>query len=153
MHYWSTEFSDLSLRYIYIPLGGTKNVAFTMLLVFTFVALWHDLSFRLLAWGWLVSLFIVPELLARYVLHPSKVRRASDKIRIPRILTRRLQFGNKPWYRHVCAVGAVFNILMMVAANLVGFVIGTDGVSYMLQQLLGTTEGKLRAHDGVKKSR
>ncbi|EPS93672.1 hypothetical protein FOMPIDRAFT_1033595 [Fomitopsis schrenkii] len=120
---WHRSYNLWIVRYIYIPLGGTKNVAFTMLLVFTFVALWHDLSFRLLAWGWLVSLFIVPELLARYVLHPSK-------------------FGNKPWYRHVCAVGAVFNILMMVAANLVGFVIGTDGVSYMLQQLLGTTEGK-----------
>lgn len=54
-----------------------------------------------------------------------------------------LQFGNKPWYRHVCAVGAVFNMFMMMAANLVGFVIGTDGVSYMLQQLFGTTEGNV----------
>ena len=88
MHYWSTEFSDLSLRYIYIPLGGTKNVALTTFLVFTFVALWHDLSFRLLAWGWLVSLFIAPELLAGYVLPPSKVRPASTSIRTPRTLTR-----------------------------------------------------------------
>ena len=43
-------------------------------LVFTFVALWHDLSFKLLAWGWLVSLFILPELLARRLLPASKVR-------------------------------------------------------------------------------
>lgn len=59
------------------------------------------------------------------------------------LLTCRLQYGNRPWYRHVCAIGAVFNILMMMAANLVGFVIGTDGVSYMLQQLLGTVEGSV----------
>ncbi|KAI0729251.1 MBOAT-domain-containing protein [Fomitopsis betulina] len=120
---WHRSYNLWIVRYIYIPLGGTKNVALTTFLVFTFVALWHDLSFRLLAWGWLVSLFIAPELLAGYVLPPSK-------------------FGNKPWYRHVCAVGAVFNMFMMMAANLVGFVIGTDGVSYMLQQLFGTTEGK-----------
>lgn len=42
-------------------------------LIFTFVALWHDLSFKLLAWGWLVSLFILPELLATYLLPASKV--------------------------------------------------------------------------------
>lgn len=61
-------------RYIYVPLGGTKNVAITTALVFTFVALWHDLSFRLLAWGWLVSLFILPELLAVRLLPQSGVR-------------------------------------------------------------------------------
>lgn len=61
-------------RYIYIPLGGTKNVAITTTLVFTFVALWHDLSLRLLAWGWLVSVFILPELLAATLVPQSKVR-------------------------------------------------------------------------------
>lgn len=45
----------------------------TTVLIFTFVALWHDLSFRLLAWGWLVSLFILPELLATVLLPQSKV--------------------------------------------------------------------------------
>ena len=45
------------------------------LLVFSFVALWHDLTFRLLAWGWLVSLFVVPELIASYLLPASKVLR------------------------------------------------------------------------------
>ena len=43
------------------------------LLVFTFVALWHDLSFKLLAWGWLVSLFILPELIARRIVPYDKV--------------------------------------------------------------------------------
>ena len=42
--------------------------------VFSFVALWHDLSFRLLAWGWLVVLFILPELGARWLLGKDTVR-------------------------------------------------------------------------------
>ena len=62
-----------SNRYIYIPLGGTRNVLVSSVLIFTFVALWHDLSFKLLAWGWLVSLFLIPELIARAVLPRSKV--------------------------------------------------------------------------------
>ena len=46
-------------------------------LVFSFVALWHDLTFRLLAWGWLVSSFIIPELCAKYLLLASKLKRSS----------------------------------------------------------------------------
>ena len=45
-----------------------------MLVIFTFVALWHDLSFKLLTWGWLVVIFIIPELLAAYLLPATKVR-------------------------------------------------------------------------------
>jgi D-alanyl-lipoteichoic acid acyltransferase DltB (MBOAT superfamily) len=64
------------IRYIYIPVGGAKRVVLATTLVFTFVALWHDLSFKLLAWGWLISLFILPELVARRLLPFDKVRRA-----------------------------------------------------------------------------
>ena len=62
-----------SFSYIYIPLGGSKNVILNTVLVFSFVALWHDLTFRLLAWGWLVSLFVIPELAASYLVSASKV--------------------------------------------------------------------------------
>lgn len=62
-----------STRYIHIPLGGTNNQLVSTALIFTFVALWHDLTFRLLAWGWLVSIFIVPEVAARYILPSAKV--------------------------------------------------------------------------------
>ncbi|KAJ7680007.1 MBOAT, membrane-bound O-acyltransferase family-domain-containing protein [Mycena rosella] len=119
---WHRSYNLWLSRYIYIPLGGAKNVGLNTLLVFTFVALWHDLTFRLLAWGWLASLFVAPELIAQYLLPESK-------------------YGVKPWYRHVCAVGGVLNMLMLLAANLVGFVIGPDGVRFFVEQLFGTTEG------------
>ena len=44
-----------------------------MLLVFTFVALWHDLSLHLLAWGWLTVLFALPEIIASRILPEKKV--------------------------------------------------------------------------------
>ena len=34
------------------------------LAVFTFVALWHDINLRLLMWGWMVVLFVLPEIIA-----------------------------------------------------------------------------------------
>ena len=52
-------------------------------LVFSFVALWHDLTFRLLAWGWLVSLFVIPELAASYLLSASKVSSSSFPLNPP----------------------------------------------------------------------
>lgn len=61
-------------RYIYIPVGGKDKRLLSTVLIFTFVALWHDLTFRLLAWGWLVSLFVVPEVAAGFLLPSAKVR-------------------------------------------------------------------------------
>ncbi|ESK97357.1 glycerol transporter [Moniliophthora roreri MCA 2997] len=119
---WHRSYNLWIIRYIYIPLGGVRNVFVNSVLVFTFVALWHDLTFKLLAWGWLVSLFILPEMLARFLLPASR-------------------YGAKPWYRHACAVGAVLNILLMMIANLVGFVIGTDGIQFFVDQLFGTISG------------
>jgi len=119
---WHRSFNLWIIRYIYIPLGGSKNVILNTVVVFSFVALWHDLTFRLLAWGWLVSLFVIPELAASYLLSASK-------------------FGKYSWYRHVCAVGGVLNIIMMMIANLVGFVVGTDGVKFLASRLSGTWDG------------
>ncbi|KAF5327589.1 hypothetical protein D9619_004654 [Psilocybe cf. subviscida] len=119
---WHRSYNLWIIRYIYIPLGGAKNMLLNTLLVFSFVALWHDLTFRLLAWGWLVSLFVVPEVIASYLLPASK-------------------YSQYPWYRHVCALGGVLNVLMMMAANLVGFVVGLDGVKFFFGELFGTWAG------------
>jgi D-alanyl-lipoteichoic acid acyltransferase DltB (MBOAT superfamily) len=56
-----------------VPVGGSKNLIPATLLVFTFVALWHDLSLKLLTWGWLVTAFIVPELAAAALLPAKRV--------------------------------------------------------------------------------
>ena len=55
------------------------------------------------------------------------------------------------WYRHVSALGGVFNILMMMTANLVGFVIGTEGVSYLLNRMLSGWEGNYSNREGLAK--
>lgn len=96
-----------------------------MLAVFTFVALWHDINLRLLMWGWLVVLFILPEVLATMAFPRSKWRDRPDA------------------YRIICGVGAVFNILMMMAANVVGFALGSDGLMGLLEGIFGSWQGGL----------
>ena len=105
------------------------------------MALWHDLSTRLLAWGWLVSLFILPELIATAMLPQSKVSLEY----FPNMRRADSEYGEEWWYRHVCAVGAVLNILMMMSANLVGFVLGLDGMKYLVAQISGSWSGQLPA--------
>ncbi|KAL9547252.1 hypothetical protein MBANPS3_006256 [Mucor bainieri] len=119
---WHRSFNRWTIRYIYIPLGGSRYFAFSMWVVFTFVALWHDIELKLLAWGWLICLFLLPEIIA--------TRLFSEK-----------KYGDKPYYRFVCGLGAVANILMMMIANLVGFAVGVDGVKEMLTKIFGTANG------------
>ncbi|KAG9004573.1 glycerol transporter [Tulasnella sp. JGI-2019a] len=119
---WHRSYNIWLTRYLYVPLGGSTRPIVSTLFVFTFVALWHDLSFNLLAWGWLASLFVIPELSARHFVPASK-------------------FGERPWHRHAAAVGGVFNLLMLMIANLVGFVVGVDGMKHMTSELFGTVKG------------
>lgn len=110
-------------------------------LVFTFVALWHDLSFKLLAWGWLVSLFVLPEIIAKAALPFDKVCQACIVAVTVPVLTR--QYGHERWYRPLAGLGGVFNILLLMSANLVGFVLGLDGMRHLLTELTSSISGLL----------
>jgi D-alanyl-lipoteichoic acid acyltransferase DltB (MBOAT superfamily) len=59
---WHASYNLWLVRYMYVPLGGSRRRAVNAWLVFTFVALWHDLEWRLLGWAWLMSLLFAPEL-------------------------------------------------------------------------------------------
>jgi len=127
---WHRSYNRWLIRYVYIPLGGgpgggTGKIRgiINMLAVFTFVALWHDVNPQLLMWGWLVVVFVLPEVLAT------------------------MAFPAKKWkshptsYRVLCGIGAVFNIMMMMAANLVGFAVGLDGLKGLVQGMVGSAAG------------
>ncbi|KAG0137905.1 MBOAT, membrane-bound O-acyltransferase family-domain-containing protein [Tuber indicum] len=108
------SFNRWIVRYIYIPFSGASRPIMNVVAVFTLVALWHDLSFKPLAWGWLVVLFVIPELVCR----------------------------KERAYRYLSGLGAVGNVLMMMgAANLVGFAIEAEGVRDLARGVLGSWEG------------
>ena len=124
---WHRSFNRWITRYIYIPLGGSGSTRLhgivNFVAVFTFVALWHDINLRLLMWGWLVVLFVLPEIVAT------------------------IAFPKRRWrdwpeaYRILCGVGAVGNVLMMMTANLVGFALGLDGLQQLVAGILDSWAG------------
>jgi D-alanyl-lipoteichoic acid acyltransferase DltB (MBOAT superfamily) len=71
---WHRSFNRWTIRYIYVPLGGSRYLGFSMWVVFTFVAIWHDIELNLLAWGWLICLFLLPEIIASKTFTFKKVR-------------------------------------------------------------------------------
>ena len=134
---WHRSYNRWIVRYIFVPLGGVTRgggagafgivrTVLNYLAVFTFVALWHDIQLRLLMWGWLVTLFFLPEALATWAF---PARRWRDR---------------PGTYRVLCGVGAVGNILMMMAANLVGFAVGVDGLKDLVQGIMGSFSGEPR---------
>ncbi|EKV16229.1 Glycerol:H+ symporter (Gup1), putative [Penicillium digitatum] len=142
---WHRSYNRWIVRYIYIPLGGgggrrppgaPKPVSpprsifvgkflqiRNFLLVFTFVALWHDINLRLLMWGWLITLFVLPEVLGGMLFPAHRWR------------------SHPTAYRVLCGVGSVGNVLMMIIANLVGFALGLDGLKDLLANLTGSYSG------------
>mmetsp|Transcript_26877 Transcript_26877/g.58609 ORF Transcript_26877/g.58609 Transcript_26877/m.58609 type:complete len:573 (-) Transcript_26877:1835-3553(-) len=116
---WHSSFNRWLVRYMYIPLGGSRLKALNIWVIFTYVALWHDLNARLLMWAWLSCFFAGPEILAKWIARCPAVR---------------------PWketwqYRHTCAAFAAVNIFLLMTANLVGFVVGIDGVHEFVNQM------------------
>lgn len=142
---WHRSYNRWVVRYLYVPLGGgggggntssrspspksgllaRARKIFNQLTVFTFVAIWHDINLRLLMWGWLITFFVLPEVIASMLFPAHRWRSAPNA------------------YRVLCGIGAVGNILMMMAANLVGFAIGLDGLRGLLGGILSSWSGAM----------
>eukprot|EP01101_Sappina_pedata_P010290 TRINITY_DN6446_c0_g1_i1.p1 TRINITY_DN6446_c0_g1~~TRINITY_DN6446_c0_g1_i1.p1 ORF type:complete len:544 (+),score=138.25 TRINITY_DN6446_c0_g1_i1:42-1673(+) len=58
---WHGSMNKWILRYMYIPLGGTKYQHFSIWLIFGFIALWHDIDWRWICWAILNCFFMTFE--------------------------------------------------------------------------------------------
>ncbi|PHH75516.1 hypothetical protein CDD80_2313 [Ophiocordyceps camponoti-rufipedis] len=134
---WHRSYNRWLIRYLYGPLigypmavkgpgGRWRSVAravMTYLTVFTFVALWHDIQMRLLIWGWLIVVFMLPEWTAVW------------------LFPRRLWESRPVKYRLLCGIGGVMNVLLMMSANLVGFAVGLDGLQSIIRGIFRDWSG------------
>ncbi|KAJ5495846.1 Glycerol uptake protein 1 [Penicillium diatomitis] len=142
---WHRSYNRWIVRYVYVPLGGAGGARGSstsgtrsssksglmakflqirnFLLVFTFVALWHDINLRLLMWSWLITLFILPEVLGGILFPASRWR------------------SRPTTYRVLSGIGSVGNVLTMMIANLTGFALGLDGLQELLTSLTGSYSG------------
>nr|KAJ3418018.1 glycerol transporter [Polyrhizophydium stewartii] len=116
---WHKSFNRWIVRYLYVPLGGKKLYLLNVMVTFTFVAIWHEVRVQQLAWGWLIALFIVPEIACTRLLCTDEWRQRLGWLHL-----------------HLCALGGVCNVFMMMIANLVGYAVGVEGIQEMLDQIV-----------------
>nr|GMC63161.1 putative membrane-bound O-acyltransferase C24H6.01C isoform X1 [Ipomoea batatas] len=96
---WHASFNKWLVRYMYIPLGGSGRKLLNVWVVFTFVAIWHDLEWKLLTWAWLTCIFFIPEMIVKSTANAFKVESA---------------FGEFFYYELNAVAGAVTITCLMV---------------------------------------
>ncbi|KAJ4845363.1 hypothetical protein Tsubulata_050280 [Turnera subulata] len=121
---WHASYNKWLVRYMYIPLGGSRRKLLNVWVIFTFVAIWHDLEWKLLSWAWLTCLFFIPEMVAKSAANAFQVQSS---------------FGEF-LFRELSAVAGAITITCLMVANLVGYVIGPSGINWLISQFL-TIEG------------
>ncbi|XP_019430164.1 PREDICTED: putative membrane-bound O-acyltransferase C24H6.01c isoform X1 [Lupinus angustifolius] len=117
---WHASFNKWLVRYMYIPLGGSQKKLLNVWVIFTFVAIWHDLEWKLLSWAWLTCIFFIPELVLKSASKTFKAKSA---------------FGEFI-FRELSAVAGAVTITCLMVANLVGFVIGPSGINWLLSSFI-----------------
>jgi len=114
---WHTSYNRWLVKYIYVPAGGRQRRIFATALVFMFVAVWHDIEAKLLAWGALNGVFIALE------------------TTVAALLGRQLAplAARMPWvHRQLCALGGTTCIFLLMAVNMIGYSVGIGGIAGLL---------------------
>ena len=120
---WHRSYNIWLIRYMYIPLGGNKKRIFNFFIIFSFVALWHDLKFHLLLWAWGIYIVFIPEVFIKFYFNKEENKYLNDYM----------------IFRYLRALVCSFVILMMMLANLIGFGIGNKNLVDTLWNLIKMT--------------
>lgn len=121
--HWHASFNQWLVQYMYIPLGGSRNQMLMIWPIFFFVAIWHDIEWRLIGWASLMCLAFLPEL----------------------VVKREFKSSRWDWLRQrpqlldvVRGMLAAINISALMCGNMVGFVVGMDGLVPLLGQMMAS---------------
>jgi len=117
--HWHTSLNRWLIRYLYVPLGGRDYQVLSVWIIFFFVALWHDLEWKLLLWGAGNAIFYGIEI---YVYKPLRKTRGKS-------------LQQQIW---VACFGAVY-ILILIVVNALGYAMsGGDEMRVVLRKVVST---------------
>jgi len=100
---WHRGFNQWLIRYLYIPMGGNKNIVSIVFVIF-FVAFWHDHTLKILLWAIAIIIFILPEILIK--------RYARKNLH---------HLFKEHWFKYIAALASAIYIYFLVFSNIIGF--------------------------------
>lgn len=105
-------------------MGGRDKRFISVWFIFIFVAIWHDIEWKLLLWGLLNSVFYVIEAFSK---------------RIAPILQKQLHLPAF-LYNIICSLCSATYILVLISVNLIGYSVGSGGITLLMNKI-GSIEG------------
>jgi len=141
---WHGSFNKWTIRYMYVPLGGTKTRAYSLWLIFFFIGLWHDLWWKWVAWALLNCLFFSLEIIIMTIAASEKVLCSKplfffSVVLIPNQFEK--LWANKYSRNLVGAVGSL-NIFLLMISNL-AILLGFEDSFKFLSRAFLSEEGGL----------
>ena len=119
---WHASFNRWLVRYMYVPLGGAKYRLLNVWVIFGFVGAWHDrLAWHLLWWAAIFAAFLVPELAAAAAARCFFTPKSREFLP----------------YRLIRSFLGALNVHVLVAGNMVGYVVGMDGAGDLARAYVG----------------
>lgn len=103
---WHASFNLWIVRYMYVPLGGSRHKMLVVFPIFLFMALWHDTALELLSWALIMCFTTALELI---------VTAYCGKIKFWKTLY---------CYRYLVTAAASLSVFSLIAANVIGFGVG-----------------------------
>jgi D-alanyl-lipoteichoic acid acyltransferase DltB (MBOAT superfamily) len=128
---WHASFNLWIVRYMYIPLGGSRAKVWAIAPIFTFVALWHDIELQLIRWAGVMCVAFVLEVMVGALVARSAWLHGMAASRRPLHVHA---------YRHLQAVGGALSTFSLIVANLYGFGTGDTGTTNGVGSLLTWAE-------------
>lgn len=102
---WHASFNLWVVRYLYIPMGGSKKKHLNIFPIFFFIAVWHDIALHLIKWAACIVFVFILELAVSSLW-------SSPRFAYLRCSRFALQL------RHL---GGLFTVFGLIVANLIGF--------------------------------
>jgi D-alanyl-lipoteichoic acid acyltransferase DltB (MBOAT superfamily) len=118
---WHRSLYYFILRYIYVPLGGSKSKTWSVWIIFLFIAVWHDLWMRWIAWAFFNCCGIILEMIVVHAVAKTRPIQAIKKMSNP----------SRPIYFLMVMVLGAFSLSIMIISNL-AIMYGFDGTAVML---------------------
>lgn len=115
---WHATFNQWIVRYLYVPVGGSKRKAIVVIPIFLFVAFWHETDMSLVVWGLFMAVGIIPELAVQAYFARPQFR----------------WLESKPYYRLLRVAGGTLSGVTLLGANVIGFGIGAEETYVTMQK-------------------
>jgi D-alanyl-lipoteichoic acid acyltransferase DltB (MBOAT superfamily) len=135
---WHASYNQWLIYYLYIPLGGRHYQFLNTWVIFSFVAIWHDLEWKLVCWGFMNAFFFILERLIATYFRPlfiSNKKIAPDQKDEDGGKIDKINSTSSIFVQCFDAFFGALNIMALMLINLVGYSMGTGAISILWQKL------------------